>query len=170
MMSSVLPVLILFVLGYGFIKKTPVFSDFAKGVKEGLSVCLTIFPTLLLMLISVGVFRASGAMDGLIWLLTPFCDWLSLPAQILPLALIRPLSGGGSLSVFEDLLSSAGADSLIGRIGAVLSASTETTFYTLGVYLPGDFLRGSGKFLFCALLCDFFTLLLSVGVCRFAFG
>ena len=168
-MSLILPFLLLFVFGVGLWKKQPVFADFCDGVQEGLKVCLKIFPTLLLMLLSVGVFRASGAMDRLVCLLEPLCLHLQIPSQILPLALVRPLSGGGALSLCQDLLRAYGADSLIGRIAAVLSASTETTFYTLGVYLPNGRGKGFGKFLFCALLCDAVTLSLCVLVCRILF-
>lgn len=161
-MSAILPVLFLFVFGYGLIRKTSVFADFCDGVKDGLKVCLQIFPTLLLMLASVSAFRASGAMEGLISLLAPLCEMVSFPPQILPLALIRPLSGGGSLSVCEDLLATYGADSLIGRMACVLSASTETTFYTLGIYLPRAKQHGTGKFLACAVVCDLVTVMLTV--------
>ncbi len=161
-MSVVLPVLMIFVFGYGLIRKTPVFSCFCDGVKDGLKVCLQIFPTLLLMLVSVAVFRSSGAMDLLISVLAPVCQFLSVPPQILPLALVRPLSGGGALSVFEDLLATYGADSTIGRMGAILSASTETTFYTLGIYLPPKKQQGTGKLLACAVVCDIVTLCLTV--------
>ncbi len=168
-MSVILPVLIIFVFGYGLIQKTPVFTNFCDGVKDGLHVCLGILPTLLLMLVSVAVFRSSGAMDGLISLLEPVCFWLSVPPQILPLALVRPLSGGGALSVCEDLLSAYGADSTVGRMAAVLSASTETTFYTLGIYLPKKSLSGTGKLLLCAVICDLITVFLAVWMCNVLF-
>lgn len=168
-MSLILPFLLLLVFGFGLWKKQPVFADFCDGVREGLQVCLKIFPTLILMLVSVGVFRASGAMDRLILLLEPLCLHVQIPSQILPLALVRPLSGGGALSLCQDLLRTCGADSLVGRTAAVLSASTETTFYVLGVYLPCGKGKGFGKFLFCALLCDAVTLFLCVAVCRFLF-
>lgn len=168
-MSGILPVLMIFVFGYGLIRKTPVFTHFCDGVKDGLKVCLQIFPTLLLMLVSVAIFRSSGAMDLLISVLAPLCQALSIPPQILPLALIRPLSGGGSLSVCEDLLKTYGADSAIGRMASVLSASTETTFYTLGVYLPHTKQYGTGKILACAVLCDMLTLFLTVLINRILF-
>ncbi len=165
-MSIILPVLMIFVFGYGLIRKIPVFTCFCDGVKDGLRVCLQIFPTLLLMLVSVAIFRSSGAMDLLISFLAPVCQALSVPPQILPLALIRPLSGGGSLSVCEDLLKTYGADSVIGKMASVLSASTETTFYTLGVYLPGKSGNGMGKLVACAVLCDLLTLFLTVFIVR----
>ncbi len=161
-MSGILPILMTFVFGYGLIRKIPIFSHFCDGVKDGMKVCLQIFPTLLLMLISVAIFRSSGAMDLLISFLAPVCQFFSIPPQILPLALVRPLSGGGALSVCEDLLKTYGADSLIGRMAAVLSASTETTFYTLGVYLPRTKQSGTGKILACAVVCDLITIFLTI--------
>ncbi|MBO5214391.1 MAG: spore maturation protein [Clostridia bacterium] len=161
-MSGILPILIIFVFGYGLIHKIPIFTHFCDGVKDGLKVCLQIFPTLLLVLVSVAVFRASGGMDILISFLSPVCQFFSIPPQILPLALVRPLSGGGALSVCEDLLKTFGADSVIGRMAAVLSASTETTFYTLGIYLPRTKQHGTGKILACAVVCDVITLIVTV--------
>lgn len=161
-MSAILPILMIFVFGYGLIRKVPIFAYFCDGVKDGLQVCLQIFPTLILMLVSVSVFRSSGAMDLLISALAPVCQLFSVPPQILPLALVRPLSGGGALSVCEDLLKTYGADSIIGKMAAVLSASTETTFYTLGVYLPRTKQHGTGKILACAVICDIITLIVCV--------
>ena len=161
-MSAILPIIMIFVFGYGLIRKAPIFAYFCDGVKDGLHVCLQISPTLLLMLVSVSVFRSSGAMDLLISTLAPVCQFLSVPPQILPLALVRPLSGGGALSVCEDLLKTYGADSMIGKMAAVLSASTETTFYTLGVYLPRTKQHGTGKILACAVICDIITLIVCV--------
>ena len=161
-MSSILPILMIFVFGYGLIRKIPVFAHFCDGVKDGINVCIQIFPTLLLMLVSVGVFRSSGGMDLLISFLSPLCQFFSVPPQILPLVLVRPLSGGGALSVCEDLLKTYGADSIIGRMASVLSASTETTFYTLGVYLPRTKQNGTGKILACAMICDIVTLILTI--------
>ncbi len=161
-MSAILPILIIFVFGYGLIRKVPIFTYFCDGVKDGLHVCLQIFPTLILMLTSVAVFRSSGAMDLLISVLAPVCQFCSIPPQILPLALVRPLSGGGALSVCENLLATYGADSLVGKMAAVLSASTETTFYTLGVYLPRTKQHGTGKIFACAVICDIITLITCV--------
>ena len=165
-MSGILPILMIFVFGYGLIRKIPVFTHFCDGVKDGIKVCMQIFPTLLLMLISVGVFRSSGGMDLLISFLSPICQFFSIPPQILPLALVRPLSGGGALSVCEDLLATYGADSVIGRMASVLSASTETTFYTLGIYLPRTKQNGTGKILACAIACDIISPILSSVVCK----
>ena len=168
-MSLLLPFLCLLVVGYGLFRRQAVFADFCDGVQEGLSVCLKIFPTLLMMLLAIGVFRASGAMDRIVFFLEPFCSFCGIPSQILPLAMIRPLSGGGALSVCQDIFQMYGADSFVGRVAAVLSASTETTFYTLGIYLPRQSLKGVGKLVFCALLCDVVTLFLAITVCRFFF-
>ena len=165
-MKAILPILIFFVFGYALLRKRPIFSDFCQGVSEGLHVCLGLFPTLLLMMVSIGVFRASGAMDFFVFLLEPLCGVFRFPSGLLPLVLVRPLSGGGALSLCESLLRTYGAESLIGRMASVLCASTETTFYTLGVYLPDGGGKGSGKLLFCALLCDLFVVFLTVFVCN----
>lgn len=164
-----IPILILFVLGMGLICGVPIPSEFGRGVREGIQTCLRIFPTMILMLTAVSVFRASGAMDFMIGLIAPLCDALSIPSQIIPLALMRPLSGGGALSLCSDLLNRFGADSMVGRIACVLSASTETTFYTLGIYLGGTNPKGLWRVISVALFCDVLTVLLSVWVCNLIF-
>ncbi len=169
-MNVILPILALFVLGYGLIQKAPVFALFGQGVREGLQVCLQIFPTLLLMLSALSVFRASGGLDLLVSFLTPLCQILSLPPEILPLALLRPLSGGGSLSLCQSLFAAYGPDSFLGRVAGVLSASTETTLYTLSIYLPGKTGKGMAKLLLCALFCDLLTLFLAVFAVKLFFG
>lgn len=169
-MKALLPILVFFVFGYALIRKRPVFSDFCAGVADGLQTCRGLFPTLLFMLVSLSVFRASGAMEGLAMLMEPLCSLLCIPSSLLPLALVRPLSGGGALTLCESLLQTYGAESAIGRMASVLCASTETTFYTLGVYLPDGGGKGSGKVLFCALVCDLFVVFFTVFVCNFLYN
>ena len=164
-----IPILILFVLGLGLIHGVPILSSFGQGVREGIQTCLRIFPTMMLILISVSVFRASGALDFMIGLIAHVCDALSIPSPIVPLALMRPLSGGGSLSLCSEILDRFGADSLVGRIACVLSASTETTFYTLGIYLGGANPKGLWRVISAALICDVLTVLLSAWVCNLIF-
>jgi len=168
-MSLILPLLTLFVFGYGLIRKRPVFTDFCDGVADGLRVCRSVFPTLLLMLICLGVFRASGAMDFLVAFLAPLLQGVGIPSEVLPLVLMRPLSGGGSVSICDGIFRAFGVDSFPGRVAAVLSASTETTFYVLGVYLPPGSQKGMVKFLVCALVTDLVTVFSAVFACRIFF-
>lgn len=165
-MSLVLPLLTLGILLVGVFRKTDLMSAFAEGVKEGLQVALRILPILIFMLSAIGAFRASGGMDRIVEFLVPLCSWLHVPPPVLPLALLRPMSGSGAIALLEDLLAQYGADSAIGKLASVLTASTETTLYTLSLYL-GNVRKNTGKILFCALCTDVFTVLFAVTVCRF---
>lgn len=164
-MSAVLPILVLLSLGYALSAKRPVFDDFCDGVRNGLRVCASVFPTLLLMLVSLSVFRASGALNALIDLAAPLLSPLGIPTAVLPVALLRPISGGGALSACEQALRLYGADSQIGKITSVICSSSETTLYVLGLYLNGKSPKGVGRVLLIALICDFACAVLSVAVC-----
>lgn len=115
-------------------EKVKIYECFIEGVKEGIQVCLRIFPYLLAMLAAVGIFRESGALDGFIELFKPVVNLIGLPAEVIPLAFIKPLSGSGAVGIFTETLHKYGADSFIGRVASILMGSTETIFYTISVY------------------------------------
>lgn len=115
-------------------KRINVYSALTHGAEEGLTVLLRIIPSLVGLLTAVSMFRASGAMEWLSSLCAPLLGLFGIPAEAMPLMLIRPVSGGGALAVASDLLASHGPDSYLGRVAAVMLGSTETTFYTIAVY------------------------------------
>lgn len=126
-----------FVVGiplYGVLKGVRVYEAFVEGAQEGFAVAVRIIPYLVAVLSVIGAFRASGAMETLTRLLGPFTEPLAIPAAEIPLMIVRPLSGGASRGVLADILSAHGPDSYTGRLAAVMSGSTETTFYVLAVY------------------------------------
>lgn len=129
-----MPLLIAGVILWGIWKKVPVFDCFSGGVKDGIHTTAQLLPTLMGLLLAVNALRASGFTDDLARWLSPLTEKLGLPSEVVPLALLRPLSGSGSLAMLKDTLATHGADSTVGKIAAVLQASTETTFYTLTVY------------------------------------
>lgn len=129
-----IPSIILFIVGYGAIKKVKIYEVFIEGAKEGFNIGVRIIPFLVAMLVAIGVFRASGAMDILSLILSPITDLVGMPAETLPMALMRPLSGSGALGVMSEIINTHGADSLIGRMVSVMMGSGETTFYVLAVY------------------------------------
>lgn len=134
MAAAAIPLVIAVIVGYGLIKGVAVFDLFLEGAKEGLMTAARILPALVGLVAAVGMFRVSGGLDILSWALQPVGRLIGLPKEILPLALMRPISGSGALALFTDLLGEHGADSLIGRVASVLMGSTETTFYTIAVY------------------------------------
>jgi len=129
-----IPVIIILFVVYGLIKGVKVYESFVDGAKEGFNIAVKIIPYLVGMLIAIGIFRAGGAMDWLIFLLKPFTSWIGMPAEALPVALMRPLSGTGSLALMTDVMKVHGPDSFIGILVSTFQGSTETTFYVLAVY------------------------------------
>ena len=152
--NFIIPGTIAFILCFGLFKKANVFEIFLDGAKEGISTSIRIMPALIALMTCVGMFKASGALDILTDLLSPLADLLSFPKEDIPLALLRPISGSGSLVIFEDILSTHGADSLAGRVASVLQGSTETTFYTIAVYFSAAKVFETRYTLFCALAAD----------------
>lgn len=131
---AILPCLIALILIYASYKKVPVYETFPQGAKQGFEVAVRIIPYLIAMMVSVAMFRASGAMDLLGQLLKPLLEWLGMPAELLPLALMRSLSGSGANGMFAELAATHGANAPITKTAAVMVGSSETTFYVLSVY------------------------------------
>jgi spore maturation protein SpmA len=129
-----IPLLIIIFVGYGAIKKVKVYESFVEGAKEGFNIAVKIIPYLVAMLVAIGIFRAGGAMDWLIYILKPITNFIGMPAEALPMALMRPLSGSGSLGIMSENLAVYGPDSFIGILVSTFYGSTETTFYVLALY------------------------------------
>lgn len=129
-----IPMMVLFVVVYGVIKKVKIYEAFVEGAKEGFNVGVRIIPFLVAMLVAIGIFRAGGGMDILTTLLSPITSLIGMPAETVPMAFMRPLSGSGALGVMSEIIKTHGADSLIGRMVSVMMGSGETTFYVLAVY------------------------------------
>ena len=131
----IIPFLLVGIPFYGLIiKKVKVYESFVEGAKDGFDIALKIIPYLVAILVAIGMFRASGALELLLNSLSPMLIYLGFPPENLPLALMRPLSGSGSLGLLTDLIEQYGPESLIAKIGATMFGSTETTFYVLAVY------------------------------------
>lgn len=129
-----IPVLVAAVTLYAILKKVPVYEEFTDGAKEGFTTAVMIIPYLVAMLTAIGMFRASGAMDWLVNILSPVTNIIGLPGEIMPMAIMRSFSGGGAEGMFADLITQYGTQSQIGRIASVAMGSTETTFYIIAVY------------------------------------
>ena len=130
----VLPVLMLGIATLGFVRGVKVYESFLAGAKEAFQIATSIIPFLVAILVAVGMFRAAGALDTVVGVLSPFSAAVGIPAEALPMAFIRPLSGSGATAILSDTLKAHGPDSLIGWIVSVMNGSTETTFYVLAVY------------------------------------
>jgi len=165
-----LPALFIIILGAGLIKKVKVYDAFIEGSAEGISAMVKILPALIGLMTAVGVFRASGALDMLIWFLTPVASLLGIPAETLPLVLLRPVSGSASLALVSELLREYGPDSYIGRVVSTMMGSTETIFYTLAIYYGSVGIKNIRYTLIAALIADGAGVIASAWICALFFG
>ncbi len=138
------PAIFVVILGVAVLKKVKAYDVFVEGAKDGIDTIIKIIPSLVGLLVAVGVFKASGAMDSLILLLRPITDLLGMPPQVAPLALLRPISGSASFAFVTEIIKSFGPDSYAGRVAATMMGSTETIFYTLAVYYGSVGIKISG--------------------------
>ncbi len=165
-----LPIIILAILGAGLLRNVRVFDAFTEGASEGVRTVIKILPSLVGILTAVGVFRASGALDFVVWLLKPAASLLGIPAEAMPLALLRPVSGSASLALVSDIIREHGPDSFVGRVVSTMMGSTETIFYTLAVYYGSAGIRNIRYTLLAALIADGVSVIASAWVCTLVFG
>ena len=144
------------------VRRVPLFEEFCIGAKEGGMAALRVFPTLLALMTAVSMLRAGGLLDQMVALLRPVAQRIGFPAEVLPTALLRPLSGSGALAALQDVLATYGADSEVGLVASVMQSSTETTFYTLSVYFGYIGVKKTGWALPAALAGDVAGMILSV--------
>ncbi len=149
-----IPVVILLILVMGVIKKVPTYESFVEGGKDGVKITFSIIPYLIGMMVAISIFRASGAMDLLIGWMKPVLNFLGVPSEVVPLALIRPISGNASLGMVSDLIATYGPDSFIGKVASTIQGSTDTTLYVLTVYFGAVGIRKMGDALKVGLLAD----------------
>lgn len=134
MSQFILPIVISFIVCYGLYKKVDVFETFTEGVQKGIEICIKIFPTILGLITAVYMLRASGGIEVLANILQPVTSVLGIPKECTALVLLKPISGGGGLAIGSDIMKQYGADSYVGRVTAVMLASSETSIYTMSVY------------------------------------
>lgn len=168
-------ILLLLLVGiplYGWVRGVKVYEVFVEGAKEGFNVAIRIIPFLVAILAAVGAFRGAGAMDTLAKVLAPITGPLGLPAEVLPMAVVRPLSGSGSLGLLGNIFSTPGLgpDSYAGKLGSILQGSTETTFYVLSVYCGSVGIVRYRHALAAGLLADFTGLTASIIIARALWG
>lgn len=155
---------------YAAMRHVKVYEEFVDGAKEGFDVAIRIIPYLVAMLVAVGMFRAAGGIDLLSHVLSPVLNLIGFPTDLLPMVLVRPLSGSGSLGFFTELVKHFGPDSLISRMGGTIYGSTETTFYVLAVYFGAVGIKRTRHAVLAGLTADFVSVVVSVIVCRAVFG
>ena len=165
-----IPLLLLLFLGYGILKKVRVYEVFVEGAKEGFTTAVRIIPYLVAMLCAIGIFRASGALELLTTVLAPVTNLIGMPPETLSMALMRPLSGSGSLGIMTELMKVHGPDSFIGILASTMYGSSETTFYVLAVYFGSVQIKNTRHAVPAGLIADLFGMLGAVFICRILFG
>lgn len=165
-----IPALIGLILLYGTFKQVQTYESFVEGGKEGIKIAVSIIPFLVGMLVAISVFRASGALEAMVKWIRPAMKSIGIPAEIIPLIIIRPISGTAALGMTSDLISVYGPDSFIGRLASVLQGSTDTTFYVLTVYFGAVGIKKMGDALKVGLLADVVGIIAAIVVVTFFFG
>ena len=164
--ASAIPIVILIIIFYGIKEKKKIFDIFLDGAKEGTKIVINLFPTLIGIFLAVGALRNSGILDFIITLISPITNLLKIPSQILPLAMLRPISGSASMGVAVDIMQKYGTDTTIGMITSVIMGSTETTFYTIAIYTACIKVKKIRFVLLAALLADLAGMIASVIICQ----
>ncbi|MBN2010145.1 spore maturation protein [candidate division KSB1 bacterium] len=165
-----IPVLLFVIPVLAFIRKVKVYEVFIDGAKEGFEVAVKIIPYLVAILVAIGMLRASGAIDIFVKLLSPLTNLIGLPAEALPAALMRPLSGSGTLGIATELMVAHGPDSFIGKLVSTFYGSTETTFYVVAVYFGAVGVRKTRHAVPGGLIGDLAGLLAALFICRLMFA
>jgi spore maturation protein B len=164
------PVLIVSIPLYGWYKGVKVYEVFVEGAKEGFDVAVRIMPYLVAILVAIGMFRDVKAMELFARIVGPVTGLINMPAEILPMAIVRPLSGGGALGVMNSIFLEYGPDSYLGLLASVMMGSTETTFYVLAVYFGSVNIRKSRHAVIAGLAGDVTGVLTATILCYLFFG
>ncbi len=165
-----LPTLVAVLVLYGWVRGVRVYDSLVEGAKQGFQVAIRIIPYLVVILVVVGMFRASGGIDLFVVLVSPFTELIGLPAEALPMAVLRPLTGSGAFGVMAEAMRVHGPDSLIGYMVSTFQGSTETTFYTLAVYYGAVGIRETRHTVPACLLADTAGILAAVFIVNLMFG
>jgi len=169
--SWMIPAIIVFIPLYAALRrKVPVYETFVEGAKDGFGTAINIIPHLVGMMVAISMFRASGAMELMLSGVRPLFDLIGIPSEVLPLGILRPLTGAGSLAFTADLIQTFGPDSMIGRMASTIQGSTDTTLYVLTVYFGAVGIRRTRYALKVGLFSDLVGFLAAIFICMYIFG
>lgn len=168
--SYVLPIMVVGIVAFGLYKKIKVFDCFMVGAKKGLHTVYELLPSITGLVVAVSMLKESGAMEIVSGILKPITSFFGVPEEITPMALLSPVSGGGSLSLFENVLKTYGPDSFIGQVASVVMGSTDTTLYAVTVYYAAVNIKNTRHTLISGLTADFMSLVLSAFFVKFTIG
>lgn len=156
-----MPMVIFVIVLYGITERVKVFDTFLDGAKEGIKTTFSILPTLVGLFLAIGALRSSGILDLIIKISSPILEIFNFPSELMPLAILRPISGSASIAVATDIMKQAGVDSLIGNIASTIMGSTETTLYTIAIYTSCIKIKKNRFILLAALTADITGIIVS---------
>lgn len=168
--NLIIPFIVIYIIIYGYIKKIDIYDTFIIGVKESFSMIKNLFPTFIAMILAINIFTNSGFLDFILTLLNPLINILSIPKEIIPLALIRPISSSASLAYLNKIFSIYGPDSFLGILGSVLQGCTDTTFYIISLYFGSIGIKKTGYSLKVCLLADLIGIISSIIIVNLIFN
>ena len=161
-MSASIPLMIFFIVVISFKEKKRTFENFIEGAKSGIGVLFEIFPTLIGLFVAINMLRVSGVLNFIVYLFMPIFSFVGIPGEILPMAILRPISGSSTVAVATELMKQYGVDTKIGLIISTIMGSTETTIYTISVYTRGKNYKNIWKVMTIALIGDFIGIIASI--------
>ena len=170
MIKYFIPFIVIVIIIYGMYKKVDIFEVFLDGVKEGIKSSINLFPTIFAMIISINVFIGSGIITSISNILNNLLKSIGFPFELLPLAILRPISGSSSLVILNDILNNFGPDSFIGRVASVMQGSTDTTIYIISMYFGSVGIKKIKYSLIVGLLADLISIILSIIIVRIYFS
>ena len=159
--NILIPAVVILIIFHGLLKNVDIFTEFLEGAKNGFKTVLNITPSLIALILAINMLKSSGGLDVLCSLLSPVTSVLGIPEKLTPLAILSPISGSGSVSMYETILKEVGPDSFLGRCASVMMGSTETTFYTMTIYYGSIGVKKTRHTLPSALCADFTSFILS---------
>ncbi len=168
--AIVLPLVVAAIVGFGLFKGVKIFDCFLEGAKEGLVTVKNILPSIVGLVVAVSMLKASGGLDIIVKVLSPVSKITGIPEEIMPLAVLNPISGGGALSMYELILKDYGPDSYLGRVASVMMGATETTFYAIAVYYGSVGIKKTRHTVIAGLMADFTSFVASAWTVRMFFG
>ena len=167
--NLVMPLIILTIVICGLKERKNVFDIFLEGAKEGIKITLNIFPTLVGLFVAIGALRSSGILDLINFIIGPILNIIHFPSELMPLAILRPISGSSSIAIATDIMKNYGVDSKLGKIASTIMGSTETTIYTIAIYTSCIKVKKTRYILLAALCADIVGIITSVLVCNVLF-
>lgn len=165
----IIPIFILLVFTYAFIKKVKIYESFVEGAADGIEIVVKIIPYLTAMILAINLFRVSGALTYLLKIFAPILKLLNIPEETAPLLILRPLSGSGSLAYINNIYQRYGVDSFLGKLASTIQGSTETTFYIITIYFGAVGIKKYRYSIWVGLLADIAGFLAAIFICRLIF-